>query len=498
ESNTLTLTDLNRPELSLSTNMMGDDFKLRIIGDCALDVVYIWGDMYGGSLDIEGDGVLTVNEAQKSDYALVMNAEGSNAKLNFGSDVKVNLYGQKAPCVISYSGYGDLETGITFENGENIPFNAGKESSIENDIVNTIEYEDLGSTWTTRYGILFNCDTETDEDVFYAGFYYDEDYYSGQALYTISRYKFLKKYDAIIKDQSFGGYGQLSVPADELEDSGYSVVTEKAKVQRLYTNDYMEKYSRGLEADRLIKDSDPDSIYCVNYSWTIDREHPDGYYIRRLIWDEDIEFYVPDPDFGDIFGSESYNADEFPDSGYSYLLDDDGDRVTVRYLDEYTGIDHYGEEAPLVLNDKTPGVKYIAELYTNYETGEETYLVTPIVYNEKRGYYFEGDNGEWLTPEEFDNSDYYFIYEDQPVKCVVKHNGDVTLSNLKLYQDSNGAQFGVDNHDLVYNIDYDKSEEIFGKTYYDIRLQNGMVKTVPASSTTKEKESKNDNNTIKL
>lgn len=466
-SNTLTITDFNHPELSLSTNMMGDDFKLRVIGSCALDMIYIWGDMYGGSLDIQGNGTLTVNEAKTRDTALVMNAEGSKAKLNLGKDVKVNLYGKTTPCVINYSAYDDLKTGITAANGEKIAYKAEKEHAEVNDTIGTARYTDLEGTWTTDYGILFSCETETDKDVIYGGHYYEEEYYTGKSVYTIGRYKYLKEYDAYVADQSFGDYGQISIPADELADSPYSVVMANAPVMQLYTDDYMEEHNRGLEGDLLTKASDPSGVYVANYSWTTDREHPDTYYIRRLIWDDDIEFYVPDPDFGGMFGSESYDVDEFSETDYAHVLDESGDRMTVRYLDEYTGIENYGSRSPLVLNDKTPDVKYVALTYTDDETGEETYLVSPLVYNEKRGYYFVEDSGEWMTPAEFEASGYHYVYEEQPVPCKVKHTGEVELRNVNLYRDAEGKQYGGARwDDKVYEIDFGNTLEVFGETYY--------------------------------
>ena len=52
-SNTLTLSNFNHPEFYLGTNMMGDDFALKIEGECALGAMYIYGDHWGGSRNRE-------------------------------------------------------------------------------------------------------------------------------------------------------------------------------------------------------------------------------------------------------------------------------------------------------------------------------------------------------------------------------------------------------------------------------------------------------------
>ena len=58
DTNTLTLTNLNAN--AIETNKMGEDFKIRLVGrNVATTGVNIWGDAWGASANITGDGTLT-------------------------------------------------------------------------------------------------------------------------------------------------------------------------------------------------------------------------------------------------------------------------------------------------------------------------------------------------------------------------------------------------------------------------------------------------------
>ena len=62
KTNTLTLTNCNMPDYMLSMNMMGDNFKIKLVGSSHIGMLCAWGYGYGGSVEIIGDGKLYVNE----------------------------------------------------------------------------------------------------------------------------------------------------------------------------------------------------------------------------------------------------------------------------------------------------------------------------------------------------------------------------------------------------------------------------------------------------
>ncbi|MGN1195605.1 MAG: hypothetical protein ACI4SB_08980, partial [Acutalibacteraceae bacterium] len=118
-SNTLTITGLKAENLVLETNCMGDDFSLNVVGDCSIAQIRIWGYGYGGTLNIIGNGTLSVNSKKLYDNAIILYPEGSNSSLNFGKNVNVNLYAKVDVAKIIDATYTDVDKAFTFSNGQN-------------------------------------------------------------------------------------------------------------------------------------------------------------------------------------------------------------------------------------------------------------------------------------------------------------------------------------------------------------------------------------------
>lgn len=91
-SNTLTLTNYDHPDVALYTNMMGDDFKLNLVGSNKLQNLGIWHGGWGGSLTICGSGSLTVNENRKNPDGIELFAEGGKSLLTVSGDSTVTVY----------------------------------------------------------------------------------------------------------------------------------------------------------------------------------------------------------------------------------------------------------------------------------------------------------------------------------------------------------------------------------------------------------------------
>ena len=90
-TNTLTITNL-QTDMSLETNLMGDDFKINVVGTNKIPRISVWGYGYGGSVYFTGTGTLTVNENKEYNSAINLYAEGSNSAIRFANTVNVNLY----------------------------------------------------------------------------------------------------------------------------------------------------------------------------------------------------------------------------------------------------------------------------------------------------------------------------------------------------------------------------------------------------------------------
>jgi len=109
KTNTLTLRDFRHPEFELAAHTMGDDFTVRIYGDCELGKIsvlgksytdYITGEpfepyYYGGSLNITGSGTLTVNEARSENCGIELWGWGCESLIDISRHVSLRVYGKK-------------------------------------------------------------------------------------------------------------------------------------------------------------------------------------------------------------------------------------------------------------------------------------------------------------------------------------------------------------------------------------------------------------------
>ena len=97
ESNTLTLNNYKSSTTVIVTNMMGDDFKINLVGDNEIRSIGSYGDAWGGSINISGNGSLVINADKSDDYGIAFFAEGTNSVLSVADTCNVTIYsGSKA------------------------------------------------------------------------------------------------------------------------------------------------------------------------------------------------------------------------------------------------------------------------------------------------------------------------------------------------------------------------------------------------------------------
>ena len=116
-TNTLTLSNLNT-EMLLTINAMGDDFKIKLVGNNTVGHIVIWGWYWGGTLAFTGNGTLTVNPNKIYDNAIVIQAEQTAAALKVGEEVTLNLYAKGDVAVINQTTINTTANAIVFENGQ--------------------------------------------------------------------------------------------------------------------------------------------------------------------------------------------------------------------------------------------------------------------------------------------------------------------------------------------------------------------------------------------
>lgn len=92
KTNTLTLTNYKHPTMSIEANEMGDDFKIKLLGDNQIKSLIVWGYGYGGSVEILGDGTLTINKNKGKNCGITMQPEGTKAVLKVSGKAVVDVY----------------------------------------------------------------------------------------------------------------------------------------------------------------------------------------------------------------------------------------------------------------------------------------------------------------------------------------------------------------------------------------------------------------------
>ena len=111
-TNTLTLENCTLSRLV--TNVMGNGFKIKLVGDNHIGTLLVWGFYYGGSLTLTGDGTLTINEDRTNNIGLLLNAELSDTALMIERGIDVNVYGTDAAIII---GRTTLEQSVYYHSG---------------------------------------------------------------------------------------------------------------------------------------------------------------------------------------------------------------------------------------------------------------------------------------------------------------------------------------------------------------------------------------------
>lgn len=182
ESNTLTLNNYKSSTTVIVTNMMGDDFKINLVGDNEIGSIGSYGDAWGGSINISGNGSLVINADKSDDYGMAFFAEGTNSVLSVADTCNVTIYsGSKAVVYTS----DNLTNKPIKDNGtlkENVTYNVSHPLEISRLCARYYEYD----PYTTN--IVYK--NETDNTSLY---YIKELTYIEPAKVTYTLYKLTTK-----------------------------------------------------------------------------------------------------------------------------------------------------------------------------------------------------------------------------------------------------------------------------------------------------------------
>ena len=107
-SNTLTIENYNNTKNRIAMNMMGDDFKINIKGENHIGELVSYGDGWGGSITLTGNGTLYINENKSYETAIYMNAENTKSVLTVGPECNVYVYSGRNAIVSSSNTTSDI------------------------------------------------------------------------------------------------------------------------------------------------------------------------------------------------------------------------------------------------------------------------------------------------------------------------------------------------------------------------------------------------------
>lgn len=97
-TNTLTLDNANADVIV--ANLMGNGFKMELIGESHIGMLLVYGFYYGGSVTFTGDGTIYVNENYENDIGIVLEAEYSKSCIMVDKEVTINAYGISAAIMV--------------------------------------------------------------------------------------------------------------------------------------------------------------------------------------------------------------------------------------------------------------------------------------------------------------------------------------------------------------------------------------------------------------
>ena len=142
KTNTLTLNGYQEAENKIVANEMGDDFKVKVVGNNQIQGIAVWGYSYGGSLTLEGNGSLEINKNRVQGEPISLMAEAANAQFKVKQGVTLKVYRDNkfsSSIVVSYSAA--AKDGIVFEGNDTLNQKVQKTSQKEAERMTAAVYE---------------------------------------------------------------------------------------------------------------------------------------------------------------------------------------------------------------------------------------------------------------------------------------------------------------------------------------------------------------------
>lgn len=347
KSNTLTLTNVKRPELWLEVSGCKKAFTLVIVGECELD--YLWFPSAEADILIDGTGTLTVNQNKNHSggiYAYNRNPN-SDFTVEFGKDVKLHLYGSAdepgddhAALLEGYTG------GIVFGNGKAYDnYTASIYEHDTDEYVNLFHYYEGDGRW-----LDYQVTCASDPEGIYTVRIYDGE---EPPEYSVRKFYTIEGYDGYGEVSSFGEYGSLRMTEEEFLNSDYSFVYETPEnsqpAESTVKKELYSPNSWGLSGQKLYVDRSGNRY--VKDSRRVNGEWVTGY----CSISDDQTVMIPAEYINMVSGSEVYYIPgDFVDVDPNELSTVKKHVVTDQMICQISGTEflyNFDEPEPVILGD---------------------------------------------------------------------------------------------------------------------------------------------------
>lgn len=295
QTNTLTLNNYKNKTAVIATNMMGDDFKINLIGDNEIGGIGSYGDAWGGSINICGNGSLVINADRTGDYGAAFFAEGTDSVLSVADTCNVTIYSGSKAAVYTSDNLTDKPIRDNGTLKENVTYNVSHPLEISRLYARYYEYD----PYTTN--IIYKNESDNTSLYYIKELTYVE---SGKVTYTIYKLTTKKALGDVYYADKIGEYDNipagytkitLDKPISYYESDSGSGGTSQVIINTATSEKYVSAYAykNGEAIDKICKlleklgvdEQSNDEIWLIDYSnpvatykpvWGSDNL-PDGY-----------------------------------------------------------------------------------------------------------------------------------------------------------------------------------------------------------------------------
>lgn len=295
ETNTLTLNNYKNKTAGIATNMMGDDFKINLIGDNEIGGIGSYGDAWGGSINICGNGSLVINADRAGDYGVAFFAEGTNSVLSVADTCNVTIYSGSKAVVYTSDNLTDKPIRDNGTLKENVTYNVSHPLQISRLYARYYEYD----PYTTN--TVYKNEADNTSLYYIKDLTYVE---SGKVTYTIYKLTTKKALGDVYYADKIGEYDNIPAgytkttldnPISYYESDGGSGGTSQVIINTATSEKYVSAYAyeNGESFYKICKlleklgvdERSNDEIWLIDYSnpvttynpvWGSDNL-PDGY-----------------------------------------------------------------------------------------------------------------------------------------------------------------------------------------------------------------------------